>query len=202
MDIKALLEQVRSQIGDEAVAKVGSALKEIEAGVNDLADTLKAANAESKSRKTKIRELEESKSDLEAQIETLKKNDNSDELNTLREFKQNYLKSQRENLGREIEKIGKHPNFTKAEKLLKLPQADDKGQRDYAKMSDGDLEFNLAKLQELQALDYFSGGNDSAGGRQVHGAQEKLSPQTFQERLAAAKSVQDLEKIQEEMSNG
>lgn len=199
MDIKALIEQVRSQLGDEAVAKVNSVLKEIETGVNDLVDSLKAANAESKTRKTKIRELEEAKSDLEAQLETLKKENNTEELKTLRDFKANYLQSQREHLAKEIEKISKHANFPKAEKLLKLPAPDAKGNRDWTKMPDADLEYNLTKLHELQELDYFA---TSTATRNVHGDKTTPMPQNFQERIKAAKSLKELEQIQEEMNNG
>jgi len=198
MDIKALLARVRQEIGDETVAKVSSVLKEIETGVEDLVDSLKAANAESKNRKTKIRELEEAKADLETQMETLKKENNSEELKALRDFKQGYLQTQRDNLSKEIEKISKHPNFAKAEKLLKLPAADSKGVRDYSKMSDADLEFNATKLQELNSLEYFS----SDGRQSVHGDKNSLTPASFQEKLKAAKSLKDLETIQEEMQNG
>jgi len=199
MDIKALLTQVRQQIGDEAVAKVSSVLKEIETGVEDLVDSLKAANSESKNRKTKIRELEDSKSDLEGQIETLKKETNADELKTLREFKQKSLTSQRQNLGKEIEKISKHPNFAKAEKLLKLPTADAKGVRDYSQMPDTDLEFNIAKLQELNDLDYFEQSDTT---KSVHGDKTSVTSESFKEKVKAAKSIKELETIQEEMNNG
>jgi len=198
MDIKALLAQVRQQLGDEAVAKVGTVLKEIETGVEDLVDSLKAANAESKARKTKIRELEDIKSEMEEQLEKLKKEQNAEELAALREFKQKTLNSQRVSLGKQIEQISKHPNFPKAEKLLKLPEADAKGNRDYTKMSDEDLEFNLAKLQELNELEYFGQGSTKA----VHGDKKPLAPQSFQERIRAAKTIKELEKIQEEMNNG
>lgn len=198
MDIKALLAQVRQEIGDETVAKISSVLKEIETGVEDLVDSLKAASTESKTRKTKIRELEESKSDLEGQLETLKKENNADELKTLREFRQNSLNSQRQNLGNEINKISKHPNFAKAEKLLKLPAADAKGARDYSQVSDDDLEFNISKLQELNDLDYFG---QSTSTKTVHGDKASITPQSFQERIKAAKSIKELEQIQEEMNN-
>jgi|GEM_PF-3451242 len=199
MDIKALLAQVRQQIGDEAVAKASSVLKEIETGVEDLVDSLKAASGESKTRKTKIRELEDSKRDLEGQIEALKKETNADELKTLREFKQKSLTSQRQNLGKEIEKISKHPNFAKAEKLLKLPTADAKGVRDYSQVPDADLEFSIAKLQELNDLEYFG---QSTSTKIVHGDKTNVTPQSFQERVKAAKSIKELETIQEEMNNG
>jgi hypothetical protein len=199
MDIKALLAQVRQLIGDEAVAKISSVLKEIETGVEDLVDSLKTANTESKNRKIKIRELEDSKSDLEGQLETLKKENNAEELTTLREFKQKSLTSQRESLGKQIETISKHPNFAKAEKLLKLPAADAKGVRDYSKMPDADLEFNVSKLQELNDLDYF-GQSDTT--KTVHGDKTTVTPQSFQERIKAAKSIKELETIQEEMNNG
>lgn len=199
MDIKALLAQVRQLIGDEAVAKISSVLKEIETGVEDLVDSLKTANTESKNRKIKIRELEDSKSDLEGQLETLKKENNAEELTTLREFKQKTLTSQRESLGKQIETISKHPNFAKAEKLLKLPAADAKGVRDYSKMPDADLEFNVSKLQELNDLDYFGQSNST---KTVHGDKTTVTPQSFQERIKAAKSIKELETIQEEMNNG
>jgi len=199
MDIKALLTQLRQQLGDEAVAKVSSVLKEIETGVDDIVDSLKAANAESKNRKTKIHELEELKSDLEGQLEALKKENNAEELNKLREFRQNYLTAQRQNLGKEIENISKHPNFVKAEKLLKLPEADAKGVRDFSKLTDEDLEYNLSKLQELNALEYF-GQNGS--NKTVHGAKTTITPESFKERVKAAKSIKELEQIQEEMNNG
>jgi len=199
MDIKALLAKIRQQIGDEAVAKVSSVLKEIETGVEDLADSLSTANTESKNRKIKIRELEGAKGDFEGQLETLKKENNSEELKTLREFKQNSLNSQRDNFSKEIEKISKHPNFVKAETLLKLPAPDAKGVRDFSKIADADLEFNMSKLSELNALDYFATGKNQQA---VHGDKTNIVTQSFQERVKAAKSIKELETIQEEVNNG
>lgn len=68
-------------------------MKEIETGVEDLVDSLKAVNAESKAHKTRIRELEDAKSEMERQLEKIKKEQNTEELAAYREFKQKTLKS-------------------------------------------------------------------------------------------------------------
>ncbi len=159
MKIKELLDQVRSQIGDEAVTKVNSILKQIESGVTDLQEDISRVNSESKERKIKIRELESKISDKETELEDLKKKADTSaleqELKVLREFKTNTLKSQRDSFASKLQTISKHPNFEKVKGFFELPEPDKDGNYDLSKLEDGDLETNITELSKFETAGLF-----------------------------------------------
>lgn len=158
-NIKALLDQVRSQIGDEAVTKVNSILKEIESGVTDLQEDISRVNSESKERKIKIRELESQLSEKDVEVEDLKKKADTSalqqELTVLREFKSNTLKSQRDSFASKLETISKHPKFESIKPFLKLPEPGKDGKYDLSKLEDTDLEVNMTELGKFEAAGLF-----------------------------------------------
>lgn len=200
MDIKVLIEQVRSQLDGEVVEKVNSVLKEIETGTIDVIDSLKAASSESKGRKIKIRELEEKVSDFEMQVETLSKDNDKTELlaenERLKTFKADVFKRQRESFKGKIDSVKTHANFERAAKLLKLPEPDKDGEYDFSNMQDSDFEFNIIKLSELDALDYFGGDTQK---KTVHGDKTNNAPVDLKDKISEAKSVAELEAIQDSL---
>lgn len=159
MDIKKLLDQVRSQLGDEAVTTVSSILKTIESGVVELQDDIKRVSGEAKSRRLSIQDLESKIADKDTEIESWKKKaDTSEvtkEVETLREFKSNTLKGQRDSFASKFQTISKHPNFDKVKGFYKLPDPDKDGKYDLSKMEDKDLEFNISKLNEHETAELF-----------------------------------------------
>jgi hypothetical protein len=113
MSKEQIFSEIREQlkVGDDDkvnVAKIKSLLKDIESEYNDVVDNVRVVSAESKKRKEKIRdELMPKISEYEDTIEELKKtSDKSDletELTTLREYKKNTLKIQRDGFSKDIE---------------------------------------------------------------------------------------------------
>lgn len=158
MDLQKILDQIRSKLGEKA-PEIESFLKQIETIHNDANEDLKAANGESKTRKLKIRELEQLIEDSKLELENLKKKTDDpavkQELESLRAFKADLVKKQRETFIAEFEKVKGHANFEKAKDLFKLPKAKDDGSLDLTKLKDDEIDFNVAKLAELQKLDYF-----------------------------------------------
>ncbi|MDZ7795533.1 MAG: hypothetical protein U5N56_00105 [Candidatus Marinimicrobia bacterium] len=159
MDIQKLLDQVRSQIGDEAVAKVNSVLKSIESGVTDLQDDIKRVNSESKERKLKIRELESSVQDKDVELEDLKKKADTSEIEKevdgLREFKSRTLKAQRDSFASKLENVSKHPKFEDIKDFLHLPEPGKDGKYDLSKMEDEDLEKSMDELNKFDKAGLF-----------------------------------------------
>jgi archaellum component FlaC len=156
---RAKIEQVRSKLGDEEVAKLNSDLKAIESGVTDLQEDILHVNGESKGRKEKIREYEKQIADKDDEIEDLKKKTDTSELTkeveTLREFKSNTLKGQRDSFGTKLKVISKHPKFENMKGFYKLPDPDKDGNYNLSEMEDADLEFNIAKIEEHEAAGIF-----------------------------------------------
>jgi predicted RNase H-like nuclease (RuvC/YqgF family) len=157
--VRAKIEQVRSKIDGEEAAKLISDLKSIEEGVTDLQTEVERVNGESKGRKIEIRDLKKDIADKDEEIDSLKKKTDTSELTkeveTLREFKSNILKGQRDSFGADLKSISKHPKFESMKGFYKLPEPDKDGNYDLSKIEDADLEFNIAKLQEHKAAEVF-----------------------------------------------
>lgn len=157
--VRAKIEQVRSKLSDEEVAKLNSDLKSLESGVTDLQEDISRVNTESKERKLKIRDLESDISDKETEIDGLKKKADTSEITKevedLRTFKSNTIKGQRDSLAEKLTTVSKHPNFENVKNFFKLPDPDKDGKYDLSKMEDGDLEHNVNKLNEYEAAKMF-----------------------------------------------
>jgi chromosome segregation ATPase len=96
MDITKLVAKIQAEVSEEDFAKIKSTLKNIEGGVSDLIEDVKTANSESKKRKIKIRELEEtidnSGLDKESYDKKLKAKD--EEISKLKEVETKYTEYQ------------------------------------------------------------------------------------------------------------
>jgi len=191
MDVKEILAKIRAAAGEEIAPKIDGLLGNIEAEFTNITDDLKAANAESKERKLKIRELT---GQLEEAGEKVKEyegkvNDPAlkQEFDALKQFKADVLKGRRDSFAGEFAKIIKHPNFEKAKEQFKLPKPTEAGEYDFSKSADADIEHNLAKMAEYQKIGFF-GEEQPAGGTGFN-----LPRNQGGEQPPTIKSAQDLQ---------
>lgn len=157
-----ILESVKSNLAEDQSAKINPFLKELEAEFNDVLDSLKAANAESKNRKLKLRELEAEKEDFESKIaELTTKTDTSHletELNELREYKAKVFNDSKTQFVERFNNIVQHPNFKKAASEFNLPEKN--GETfDWEKLDEDKMRQNIETLSKLDKLEYFSQQN-------------------------------------------
>lgn len=170
MAIKDLIEQVRSKLTAEQVEAIGSVLKSLENEVIDLQNSLSAANAESKGRKLKLRELEEKLQDYEIEksewqkkldeLDKRLKDDSKDA--TIKELQaklNTFLTKEKNSFINSFESISKHPKFEKAKTKFVLPEQDKDGKYLWDKLDDKSWEQNINYLNELNELDYFESGH-------------------------------------------
>jgi hypothetical protein len=159
MDAKQIISQIREAVGAELEPKIKGFLSQLESGYNDLSDDLKAANAESKERKLKLRELTAQHEEAIAKLKDVESKTNdpkvAEEMAALKTFRTETLKRQKDSLILDLGKIEKHPAYEKAKDLFKLPKPDKDGKVDLTKMSDDELVHNINKLSELNKLGLF-----------------------------------------------
>lgn len=203
--IKEKLEQVRSQLPDEVLSKVGSTLKVIESEAMELSDSLKAANSESKDRKIKIRELDSKIQDfdiekqaLEAKISELntqlKNPERDSELQNLRKYKEDNLNRQRESFINSFGEIEKHPNFEKAKGRFVIPsEKDEGGGIKWDQVKPEEMEKNINTLADLNALDYFGAVRNNSPN--PNKGNNFSPPAEYKEKLAAAKTPHERQQI-------
>jgi len=191
MDLDEVLEQLLNEIPEENRDKAEKLVGQLAGEWNGLIDDLKAANAESKERKLKIRELT---GQLEEAGEKVKEyegkvNDPAlkQEFDALKQFKADVLKGRRDSFAGEFAKIIKHPNFEKAKEQFKLPKPTEAGEYDFSKSADADIEHNLAKMAEYQKIGFF-GEEQPAGGTGFN-----LPRNQGGEQPPTIKSAQDLQ---------
>jgi predicted nucleic acid-binding Zn-ribbon protein len=191
MDVKEILAKIKAAAGEEIAPKIDGLLKSVEAEFATITDDLKAANAESKERKLKIRELT---GQLEETGEKVKEyegrvNDPAlkQEFDALKQFKADVLKGRRESFVGEFAKITKHPNFEKAKEQFRLPKPTESGEYDFTKAADADIEHNMQKMSEYQKIGFF-GEEQPAGGSGFN-----LPRNQGGEQPPVIKSAQDLQ---------
>jgi hypothetical protein len=158
-NLTEILAKIRAAVGEESTPKIDGLLKQIEAGFASVADDLKAANAESKERKIKIRDLTGQLDDATLKVKDLDgKANNPDlakEMADLKQFKADALKTKRAAFSGEFATVAKHPNFEKAKEQFKLPKPADDGTFDFSKSTDEEIAHNMAKLDEYRKIGYF-----------------------------------------------
>jgi hypothetical protein len=158
MDIKEVVQEIRTRLGEEELPKVETYLKEIERNFLSVVDDLKAANAESKSRKLKLRELQEQLENVQAEAEKLKDTSALDELKKeneqLKEFQKQIFNQNKEKFMKEFSEIAKHPAFEKIKDKIKLPEPDGENWK-FESLTDEDVQYNLQKLNEYKELGIF-----------------------------------------------
>lgn len=159
--VNELLTSIKSQLGEDN-ATINPLLKEIEAEYNDVVDSLKAVNSESKARKLKLRELETEKEEWETKLTELQQKSDTSHLETelqeLREYKKKVFTDNRNSFVDRFGKIVNHPNFEKAKTKFHLPEKD--GDKfNWEKLEEDKMVENINKLKELDELEYFSSTN-------------------------------------------
>lgn len=162
--IKEILAEVRESLTDEELSKVSTMLKEIERTADNIVDDLKSANAESKSRKLKIRELEKEIDTLKEQgseLETIKKE--MEELKSYKEKYEEYQQKQIQTKKNEWEEKLKlltvpedDPNYQKFQKIREkfiLPEKEEELTIDV-------IEKNLERFSLLETAGLFGGSKE------------------------------------------
>lgn len=168
MDFSKKFTEIREQLDDETVAKVGTHLKDLERGIGDLLDDAKSSSGESKGRKLKIREMEAEKEKLQDEVDKLKLDNSSEKIQkeyddmkkeneSLREYKTSVLKSRRESFVTKFDNIKDHVNFEKVSNSLKVAEEKD-GKRDWSKVTDEEIETNLSEIQKAEDWGIFEKG--------------------------------------------
>lgn len=168
MDLDEALEQLLEEIPEENRGKAEKIIGQVADEWNGLIDDLKAANAESKERKLKLREMQTQLDEAGEKVKEFegKVNDpaQKQELDALKQFKADVLKVRRESFSGEFAKIAKHPNFEKAKEQFKLPKPSESGEYDFTKAADADIEHNLAKMAEYNKIGFFGETEQSPAG--------------------------------------
>lgn len=189
IDIKKVMEQVRSKVGDEVVAELNPLLKEIETAVNDLQDTISSVNKESKDRKLKIRDLESKLEDYEGKVTQFDELNN--ELESLKGYKSERLNEDKKSFQEAFNKVKDHPKFDKVKDLFKsIPEPDKDGVFSFDEIDENVLVHNVEKLRELNRIEYFQADDKrNPDGKTTPG---NLS---LKDRIESAKSLQELRDI-------
>lgn len=160
MEIKEILAQIRAAAGEDAAPKISGLLQRVEAEFAAVTDDLKAANAESKERKLKLRDLQTQLEEATGKVTEYEAKVNNpetaQELASLKQFKSDVLKARRATFAADFAPVLKHANFEKAKEQFRLPKPAEDGTIDLSKIPDADIEHNLAKLAEYRAIGLFS----------------------------------------------
>ena len=158
--IQDIVDQVRSQLSPEDLGKVGSFLEQIKNEAQELYDSKKASDSESKNRKIKIREQDEQIQNLQIDNDKLKKEVDSfsteeieKERNLYKEKLSAFVNKERDAFSQWYNKVKEHPHWEKAKDEFIIPKKDDK--EDWESLKEEDLEKNLASRNRLEKLEYF-----------------------------------------------
>jgi len=160
MEFSKIIAEIRTKLDDETVEKVGTQLKELERGINDLLDDAKSSSGESKGRKLKIREMEKETERLQDEVDKLKTDNSSEKIQkeyddmkkeneSLKEYKTSVLKSRRESFVNKFDKIKESINFDKVKNDIIVPE-EKEGKRAWESISDDDIEKNLSEIQKAE----------------------------------------------------
>lgn len=192
--IGELLEELRTEIGGEAAAKVSGIISDIKSISAQTESDLKVANREAKERRIKLQEMETAADSNKTRIADLEKQINDDttkqELEGLRGFKADTLKRAKNGLLTQLESISKHANFEKAKPFLQLPEKLDE-------MTDDQVAHNVAELDKLNALSYFGEVQKSIKTDQSV-IENPDGKSEFIEKVKGAKTFAELEALQEQ----
>ena len=189
MSIKELVDRVRSQIDEATLAKVGAVLEEIRAEGSTIADSLSAANNESKSRKIKIRELEGLLEDRDVEIDGYKKKIETFDTKPIEQERDKYkskykvfLDSQRSNFISFYDKVKSNESWARVKDEYKFPEEKD-GKPDWDNLTDDDLENNVTKMSYHQKLGLFESQHkpDPSLGKRMIDGKQALTPAEYME---------------------
>ena len=161
---KEAISKIREALGEES-PKVETFLKAIESDyskfdveLDDLRETVKHVNTESKQRKLKIREQEGELEDKNTEIETLKGKDMSEEVTTLKTKLKSYedaevekTKLKAKGFIDKYEALKIHADWDTCKSKFKLPEEKD-GKLDWESMDINDIAKNADGLAEYVGI--------------------------------------------------
>ena len=157
----SLLDQVRSKVSPEELDKVGSLLEQVKSRVKGHGDSWHATLAETMDRKEKLREydrtiekLNDELAKANSKLETFDTTELEQERDTYKEKYNSAFERLRKSLETSFDKIKDHPKWEKAQSQFKLPEIKD-DKYDWGSLKPEDIEYNISKFDELQALEYF-----------------------------------------------
>lgn len=201
MATKEKLDIVVSKLSPEQKADVGSVLKEIEAEVIDLQNSLKAANSEAADRrrasnelKTKMIEQEEMIEGYKGQLSRVDDSPVKKELEAVKSKYKNVLGLQKNSFKSVFPKIKDHANFPKVKDRFVLPEKD--GAVDFESMKDEDWEKNIAIFNDLNSLEYF-GEVTVANVSMGKGTTNLSLKEAYNQELDAAVKAKDQKAIEQ-----
>lgn len=166
MSVKENIEQVRSKLTEEQVTEVGPVLKSIENEFSETQSGLTAANAESKQRKLKIRELEGKQEDSDVNTQALNNKitelqEKVDDPTTSKRMEElemkvkDYQKKANDAFVQSFDQIHEHDRFEDAKHKFVIPEKDEDGNIKWDTISEEQRNANATALEELNSLKYF-----------------------------------------------
>ena len=161
---KEAISKIREALGEDS-SKVETFLKAIESDyskfdveLDDLRETVKHVNTESKQRKLKIREIESELEDKNTEIETLKGKDMSEEVTTLKTKLKSYedaevekTKLKAKGFIDKFDTIKIHADWDTCKSKFKLPEEKD-GKLDWESIDINDIAKNADGLAEYVGI--------------------------------------------------
>ena len=180
---KEHISKIREALGEDS-SKVETFLKGIESDyskfdveLDDLRETIKHVNTESKQRKLKIRELESDLEDKDGEIETLKGKDMSEEVKTLQAKVKGYedmeaekIKTKAKGFIDKYDKLKDHADWDACSANFNLPNQikDDKdGKLDWESMDVNEIAKNADKLTEYIGIGKLGEPNPNSEDRNM-----------------------------------
>lgn len=216
-NITTSMSQARDAVKDTDILKeVGPILADIERNFINLRDAKKTVDTESKGRKLEIRdtlkprivELEDDAILLQKKYDDLKNDSSSETLKTenkeLQSFKSEVLTQRRTSFIGRFTKVAEHDKFEKVTDDFVLPEHTiekdkkfDYSTLDFKDVSEDDMDKNVKMLNHLDKIEYFG---EVVKTVDTDGDTTKKSSNTFDKKVKGAKTMKDLETIQEEES--
>lgn len=211
-----IADKLKKALGEDA-EKFSTLLSEIDAEydsrnnrIKTLETELKDANNESASRRHSIRDewkpkveaLEDEKRKLEAEIQKISASPEKEKFKKIEETNKNLINSVRQIFSREISNVVSLPQFERVKgKFKSIPFGDDgKIIADkLGEMPDEDVLHNFSQLNEYKEIGLFD-GTDSRGNPPPPKGHQPGSVEALKERLAAAKTPAERDKIADEIS--
>jgi hypothetical protein len=162
MAIRELVDQVRSQVSSEDLEKVGVLLETIKNEATVLQEKKAAVDTESKDRRLKNRELEQTNETLIIERDEWKNKFESHDDTEIKQERDQYknkytelLKGQKTAFVGYIEKVKDDPRFENVKDEYHFPEKKD-DKYDWESLSDEHLESNIAKANYHQKIEYFN----------------------------------------------
>ena len=198
-----IIDSISSKVDGDNASDIRAELRQVSVLFEDTISSLSGFGAENKEKRLRITNLEKENRDLRAAVddtnakfEDLKANDNSNEFEALKEFKQNVLAQNKAKFIKQFEEITEHDKFSKVKEYFNMPSKTDDGY-DFGSMTDEQMEHNVAELDKLTKIDYFDNAPSETTDNpknQAYGKKAPL-PADFNSQLDSVTTMEELEKM-------